>query len=175
MSDEFSFEAAGFETIGGRLFNPRPAAAATQAGRTAADYEREAEEHYAKADRLREESNEHKNAANVDGLLAIGFAPEGTIPLGLMAGYEKVSSDLASQQADREQKLAEQAKKQAEQARQEEEQRRQQASPFIHRDNNRGGDRDGRPHDVLKEGGVLPARGDLDHDHPSYRDPRALA
>jgi hypothetical protein len=47
----------------------------------------------------------------------------------------------------------------------------QQASPFIHREP----DGEVKPHDVLKEGGPLPARGDLDKDHPNYHDPSGLA
>ncbi len=47
----------------------------------------------------------------------------------------------------------------------------QQARPFVQREPNG----DVRPRDVLREGGPLPARGDLDPDHPSYHDPSGLA
>jgi hypothetical protein len=175
MLDELSFEPAGFERIGGRLFDPRPAIAATLGGRSAADLDRETDEHYAKAEDLRRQAQECKEAAHVDKMAAIvaGLAaePELSPVLVGMSEWERHNSDKHNQEADKEQQLGDQAKKQAEQARRDEEARRQQASPFTRR----GSDGDVRRHDALKEGGVLPARGDLDRDHPGYRDTSGLA
>jgi hypothetical protein len=164
MDDELSFEHNGFARIGEHFYQPRPAVAAVTGGRSAADYDREQSEHLAKAAEEKRREQECKNAAAVD-LLAAGVLPEAAPALVPLAGIEAYSATLHEQEAEREKTLAAEAQKRAEQARRDEEVIKQQASPFVHPTH----DGDTKPHDVTREGGVLPADGRLDPDHPSFR------
>jgi hypothetical protein len=125
MFDDLSFDSTGFERLGERSFGPRPAAMAISGGRSAADLEREANEHFAKAESLRREAQECKDWSHFYkwGVIGAGLTGDGPLAaaLGIAEEGEKYESDRHTREASEEQKLADQIKQRAELARREEE------------------------------------------------------
>lgn len=125
MFDELLFSSSGYEKLAGRGFDPRPAAASVE--RSAADLQREADDHYAKEDALRREAREDKQWAHAykeGALIVTAEDPPLGIGLGLASEFESERADQHTAEADEQHKLGDLAKQQAEQARRAEDARK---------------------------------------------------